>query len=794
MKRYFIYITLLILSTNLSFGQKGVVKGRVFNDKNNEPLPFVNILIYGTKIGAVSDLDGNFSFFGIEPGFIKLEASYIGFEKKISSEIQVTNAKTVFVDIPMKETQLNLNTVEIKASPFEKKEETPLSVQKLRISEIEKSPGGNRDISKVLQTLPGVASSLSYRNDIIVRGGGSSENKFYLDGVEIPNLNHFATQGASGGAVGIINTDFLREVDFYTGAFPANRGNALSSILDMKQIDGNKEKLITKAAIGASDMALTLNGPINDKSNFIFSARRSYLQFLFSALGLPFLPTYNDFQFKYKYKPDIHNELTIIGLGAIDNSRLNLNANETEEQRYILNYLPENDQWNYTIGAVYKHFYKNGYNTFVMSRNMLRNISFKYQNNDKQDSLKIQDYSSDEIENKFRFENNTRINNFKVVSGVGFEYARYLNNTFQKIFFNNLPFTINYNTNLDLFKWNLFMQASKSYLNNRLNLSFGIRTDANSYSKNMSNMLQQLSPRLSGSYVLTEKINLNLNTGRYVQSPAYTTMGYKNNDNIFINKTNNLKYIAVDQIVTGFDYSPRELNKISLEGFYKSYSRYPFSVKDSIAIASKGADFGIFGDEEVTSTGKGRAYGFELLYREQSIKDLNIILSYTFVRSEFKDQKENYIPSSWDNKHLLNLTVLKKFKRNWEFGLKWRFVGGAPYTPYDINKSSIKEAWDIRGQGYLDYSRYNSVRLDPFHQLDIRVDKEYFFNKWSLNLYVDIQNLYNFKSDNAPVILLSQNADGTPITDPLDPSKYILKSMKTSSGTVLPTIGLIIEF
>jgi hypothetical protein len=152
------------------------------------------------------------------------------------------------------------------------------------------------------------------------------------------------------------------------------------------------------------------------------------------------------------------------------------------------------------------------------------------------------------------------------------------------------------------------------------------------------------------------------------------------------------------------------------------------------------------------------------------------------------------IPSSWDNKHLFNLTATKKFLRNWDIGMKWRFVGGAPYTPYDYEKSSFKAAWDIQGQGYLDYSAFNTARLKAFHQLDLRVDKQYFFSDWSLMLYVDVQNVYNHKADQPSLLLRETDSSGNPVTDPENPLKYVLKYIDNESGTVLPTIGVIIEF
>ena len=181
---------------------------------------------------------------------------------------------------------------------------------------------------KLLPLWPGVASRATFRNDIIIRGGSPGENKFYLDGIEVPNINHFATQGSSGGPVGLLNVNFVREVDFYSGAFPSNRANGLSSVLSFKQKEGNKEGLITNFALGSSDAALTFDGPLGEKANFIFSARRSYLQFLFAALQLPILPTYNDFQYKVSYRPNQKNKISFIGLGAIDDFNLNASVND----------------------------------------------------------------------------------------------------------------------------------------------------------------------------------------------------------------------------------------------------------------------------------------------------------------------------------------------------------------------------------------------------------------------------------------------------------------------------------
>jgi hypothetical protein len=780
----------LILSTWLS-AQTGTIRGRVFNEKTNEPLPFVNIIITGTTIGSTSDLDGNFLFTGVEPGFVKLSASFVGFEPFTTTDFMVTNARTATIEIPMREMAIQLEQVVVQASFFKRKEESPVSMRTLGIQEIEKNPGGNRDISRVIQSLPGVASTPAFRNDVIVRGGGPSESRFYLDGIEIPNLNHFATQGASGGPVGIINVDFIREIDLYSGAFPANRGNALSAILEMKQTDGNPDKVNFRGAVGASDLALTLDGPLGERSNFILSARRSYLQFLFGVIGLPFLPTYNDFQARYRINFNSRNQLTIIGLGAIDQFRLNTGIkNPDENQQYILDYLPVNEQWNYTIGGVYRHFTQNGNHVFVLSRNMLRNSAFKYRNND--ESLpRILDYDSDEIENKFRYERNLTLDGYRLNYGAGLEYAKYLNNTFRSVFFNDLPFDVDYNSFIDLYKWSAFGQVSKGYIDERLVLSLGLRADANSYSSSMSNMFEQISPRFSASYALTGNFFLNFNTGRFYQQPPYTTLGFRNNEGMLVNKNNGLKYISADHFVAGIEYQRNRDARFTVEGFFKNYRNYPFSVVDSISIANKGADFGTYGDEEVVSTSKGRAYGMEVLVQERNLAGFNLILAYTLVRSEFQNNSDAFIPSAWDNRHILNFTMGRQLKGNWDIGAKWRFVGGAPYTPWDIEKSSRIEAWEIDSRGYFDFNRFNTLRFGNFHQLDLRIDKSFYFSRWSLMLYTDIQNVYNFKVSSQNLLVRELDNENNPII--IDGS-YKLKEVENIGGTVLPTVGIIVEF
>ena len=201
----------------------------------------------------------------------------------------------------------------------------------------------------------------------------------------------------------------------------------------------------------------------------------------------------------------------------------------------------------------------------------------------------------------------------------------------------------------------------------------------------------------------------------------------------------------------------------------------------------------MIGDEEVLSIGDGRAWGFEVSNRTKLEKGVNLIVSYTFVHSEFKNLEGEYIPTNWDSKHIINLTAFKQFKNDWSAGIKWRYLGGTPYTPYDEVNSSLVASWDVTGGPILDYGQLNSQRFKPFHQLDFRVDKKFFFDKWSLMAYVDIQNAYNFKGEQQDYLVRSQDASGNFIyTD--NGTRYQLERISTAAGTVLPTIGIMIEF
>ena len=795
-------LVLMILCLNIGLSaQQGIIKGIVKDAISNEPIPFANILVLGTDFGTTTDLDGAYEINNLEPGLYNVRASYIGYNETTLYEQQVTNSKPAEANFLLEETIEQLEEVVVKASPFKKTEESPVSLRTIGVAEIQRNPGGNRDISKVVQSLPGVTTPASFRNDLIIRGGAPNENRFYLDEVEVPNINHFATQGASGGPVGLINVNFIREVDFFSGAFPANRGNSLSSVFNFQQRDGRSDRLGGTFMVGASDIGFTLEGPIGENTSFLFSARRSYLQFLFEALELPFLPTYNDFQAKVKYKINKKNELTFIGLGAVDQFELNLDANDTEEQQFLLDQLPVSPQWNYTNGLVYKHFRENSYWTFVLSRNMLNNESEKYVGNDEssEDNLTLR-YKSQEIENKLRIENTLRVGDYKFNFGVGYQHVKYNNSTFNRIFTSAGAQTIDYASDFAMNKYAAFAQLSRKLMEERLVLSLGARVDANSYSEEMNNPLEQFSPRFSLAYALTERFSFNFNTGIYYQLPPYTVLGYEENG-VLVNKENGIKYIRNNHLVAGFEYNTASNSKISIEGYYKYYYDYPFLLRDSLTLANLGGDFGVIGNEPTISRSEGRSYGLEFLVQQRLYKGFYGIAAYTLGWSEFEDKNGEMLPSSWDARHIVNLTLGKRFGKNWEAGIAWRYQSGLPRTPFS-DASSLVLNWDVNGRGIPNYNRLNTLRNDASNTIDIRIDKKWFFDKWSLNVYLDIENITGNGVGNEQLILnrpLDENempiGEGVIINPnaPLEAQRYDLKTINDATGTVLPSIGIMVE-
>ncbi|MEM6376757.1 MAG: TonB-dependent receptor [Bacteroidota bacterium] len=804
MNKIGISLLFFVLSITLASGQdrSSFLVGTVKDSQSGDVIPFVNLALVGTKQGVSSDSLGRFMIGPVKQGVYMVQASAIGYASFKSNPLLILSNDTLSLNFELAPNTNEIEEVTITAAPFKQPIDMPISLRTLRTDEIQRNPGSDNDISRVIQTLPGVTTTSAFRNDLIIRGGAPNENRFFLDDIEIPVINHLVTQGASGGAFSIINANQLTEVDYLSSSFPANRGNALSSVFNFSLKDGRRDRLGYTATIGGTEIGLAAEGPINEKVSFLFSIRRSYRQYILRLLDFAFLPVYNDATAKLNIQLDEKNEITLLGIGAIDNFQLNEDVGSNEIQRYLLDNLPISQQSNYTFGAVFKHYTDNGYFTLVGSRSGFRNGAEKYLRND--DSIEdnaLLKYDSREYSNRFRAEYTFLNDEWKINIGAGVEdiYGEY--DVFNRIFNQYGAVTANYLSELNFQQYSTFGQVSRNLLDGKLGITLGFRTDASNYNDQMNNPLDQLSGRLALSYALSPRTTVTAGVANYYQLPPMMTLSYRNSGEL--DNQDVAEYLKSWHYVAGLKWDTPFKSQLSVEGFYKHYPNYLLSLRDSISIAHLPADFGVFGSFPVDFSSEGRAYGLEVFYQQRMFQGFYGMLSYTLSKSEYVDKTGEYIPSSWDARHILNFILGKKFNEKWEVGVNWRMQSALPFTPFDTELSAQRAVWDIANQGIRDYSQLNANRNPWTNTIDLRVDRFYRFPKWRLNLYLDIENLTASADSQQALILDRQLGSDGNFTDdglivnpqaPYTRQRYRVKEIANAQGALIPTFGMILEW
>ena len=776
-------LSLLLVFPTLLFSQiGGSINGYVYDSKSQLPLLGANIIIEGTEKGAISDENGFFEITNISPKSYNFYVSYVGYQSKKIFNIIIKSKGNQTLEILLVEASEELEEVILYESPFKKSAETPLSVNTFSRVEIESYPGADNDVTKVVQSMPGLSPSVGgFRNDIIIRGGAPNETVYYLDEIEIPNINHFSTQGSAGGPQGMINISFIDEVTLSTSAFGVEYDNPLSGVLQFNQKNGNPKEVSGNFRFGASDSAITIEGPFskseNNKTTFIFSARKSYLQFLFELIGLPIRPDYWDFQWKVNHKIDDYNSINFIGLGAIDDFSVEAPDDFDFTQQSFLEQVPIIQQNSTTTGISWIRKFKEKKGQFILalSTNKLKNIFSRYVDNENLNGLYFRN-DSHEWETKLRLKTVNYVNDWKISWGGNIQYSDYFNNT------SDLYNQAEYITKFNFYKYGLFGNISKSFFENKLDLSIGIRTDEDSFSSG-SNLTNNLSPRLSTSLSISKdrKLKWNSSIGTYYKIPVYTVLGFKNGLGDFSNQ--DAKYTKSNHFVTGFDFALGNASKLSIEGFLKKYDQFPISVVDGVSLANKGADFEVLGNENIITDGKGKTRGLEFLFQQKLTNNFYGIFSYTFFKSEFTDINGNYLASVWNSKHLSSFSGGYKLKKNWEISSRWRFSGKTPYVPYDLNASLANYPNMI-----LDYSQLGNVKLGNFSQLDIRFDKKWNKENISINFFVEILNLLAQKIPSPSEYGLERDTGGNIITP------FNLVEIDVNRQSMIPSFGFSVDF
>ncbi|WP_281988921.1 TonB-dependent receptor [Aquimarina aggregata] len=773
----------LLLVSNIYAQVYGELSGNV-TDQTGQPILGASVFLEDTEKGAQTDFDGNYRIENVIPGSYNLIVSYVGFETQAKFNVIVRSKGTPSYNFTLKESAEALDEVVISnANKITRPIETPLSTQTLSAVEIATYPGSNNDVVQVAQTLPGVSPSIGgFRNDLIIRGGAPNETVYYLDGMEVPNINHFSTQGSAGGPVGLINVSFIDNVTLSTSAFGAQYDNPLSGVLQFSQRTGNNRDFTGNFRVSASEAALTLEGPLfkgkteESKTTFLVSARRSYLQFLFEVIGLPFRPNYWDYQYKINHKINAYNELNFIGLGSIDDFSVEAPEDFDAEQQAQLEQAPFINQKTNAIGLTWKNRFKNGsgFMETTLSNNTLINEFTRYEDPENETGV-IFNNDATESETKLRYQLTKFLDTWKLTTGFNVQYSDYTNETI------NLTDNNIFNTEIDFFKYGVFTNITNSFFDDKLDISFGFRIDDDTFTDE-DNLLSTFSPRFSLSYEFKENWKLNGSIGRYYKLPPYTILGFRNNENLLVNQ--DVNYTVSDHYVLGLQRYFGPSSSISLEGFYKRYDDYPVSVLDGVSLANKGADFEILGSEDVATVGKGRSYGAELQFQQKLSNNFYGIFAYTWFYSEFTGFDRNtYLPSVWDSRHLISFTGGYKLKKNWEISARYRFAGNTPFVPTDLDATLANYPEVI-----LDYDRLGEEKLDTFSQLDLRIDKKWNFKKLSLNVFAEAQNVLGQATPEPTQYGLGRNTNGT-IIQPRE-----LSVIETESGQIIPSIGIVIDF
>ncbi len=753
-------VLFIIISTSLTWAQdeKGSIYGKVVDAVSNQPLIGVNVILEGTNFGAATDLEGHYEIKGVPVNTYRIKASIIGYASKTKTDIVVRSSKPAEVDFSLTEEAIKLQDITIESGYFSKSPTEIISTRSFGYEEIRRAPGGFEDVIRALSVLPGVAQADPGRNDLIVRGGAPSENLYIVDGIEIPNINHFGTQGAAGGPLSYINLDYVKETTFSTGGFSAEYGDRLSSVLKIDLRKGREDRVGGKATVSASQFGLNLEGPFGKDNNFIFSARRSYLDFIFKAAGFGFVPEYYDVITKADFKLDNSNSISYLFVGAFDNVKY---FNETADQRFDNSRILGSDQTQYATGLSYQHLISSGFfnitlsRTFVdyntLQRDSLLNPIFKSISREQENSLK-----GDLV---YKVSSSTEITAGLMGKLIKFN-ADVLLPGFVTSFGDTLP--INSLDDKDVYyKGSVYVNLNHLFFD-RLKTNIGFRLD---YFSPLEKKFY-ISPRISASYNLTDLISLNAAGGIYYQSPSYVWLAPDQNKS-------SLKDIRADHLVLGIDHLIRKDAIVKLEGFYKWYGDYPTSlVRPYLILANTGAgfagsddNFSSLGLEPLTDKGKGISRGIELS-AQKKLSEIPFygILSMTYSETRFTPLDGITRPGAYDQKWILNLSGGYKFNEKWEASMKFRFSSGSPYTPFESDGRQL-------------VSNYLSMYHEPLHSLDVRVDRRWYFSSLTLITYVDIQNIYNNKRSNS--------IRWNPRTQ---------KAQKGESIGILPSIGVSLEF
>lgn len=756
--RVFSFFLFFLANAPLFAQPTGTIEGSVLNAITSEPIVGATVRIEQTTLGAITIAQGKFTVRNVPPGIYALRISAVGYTPLLQADIVVGSGKPATVTVRLSPQDIQLEGIEVEASYFQRNVETVTSTQLLSAEDIRRAPGVQEDVVRAVQLLPGVAVTSAGRNDLIVRGGAPFENLFLVDNIEVPNINHFGSQGSTGGPLSLINIDFVRETDFSTGGFGVQYGDKLSSLTNIVLRDGSEERFSGELNLSATGFGVIGEGPLGENTSFLTSVRRSYLDFIFKAAGFGFIPEYWDFQTKISHTINNTNSLSFLVIGALNDVTFN---NDDADKRLSNSRVAAPNQKQYFSGLTWKTLLKNGVITTTLGRTYTAFST--YQN----DSLgnRIFQNTSTEGENSLRVHalflpsSSLEISvgtTLKLASAL--EYDIVLPGSLRTDA-EGIQHPLNIDTSFTAFR-NAFYGQVAYNLTDQLRATAGIRTDYYAYLNNSF----YVSPRVGMRYSLTSTSALTASVGQYLQSPSFIWL-------IGAPQNAELTPAIADQAVLGYEHTLAPDLKLQVEAYYKQYSKYFARVYRPQAVlspsgfddASRDIPYGL---EPLVNNAKGTSRGIEV-FVQKKLSDIPLygLTSISLNETRFTSIDGTERAGSYDSRFILNILGGYRFGSDWEVSSKFRFSTGLPLTPYDAN-------------GKLDFAQYNAAgRLPDVHTLDVRVDKRWSFTGLQLITYIDIQNVYGRK-----------NVSGLRWNARTQQAEY------AESIGLLPSIGVNIEF
>jgi hypothetical protein len=727
-----ILIVLLLFFNAAAFSQnegpKGSIQGRVLDIQTKTPLIGVNIYVKNTQTGTTTNSDGIYVLPNIPVGLNKIVFSYIGYESITKTDIIVNPDRTVFLNIEMNPSAVELQDVVVTNGYFSELENKPVSTVNFSSEEIRRSPGTAGDVSRILFTLPSVAKVNDQRNSLIVRGGTPVENSFYLDNIEIPNINHFPVEGSSDGPIGILNADFIKDVNFHSGGFSPIFGDRLSSIMEITYREGDKNRFSPQVNLNMAGAGGAVEGSLGEKINYMLSFNRSYLDLLVNQIeeGSP-LPKYGDVQGKMVYDIDNDNQLTLLQVLSLDD--INLDAKKAVDND--ANMYGRTNGTSNTTGVNWQHIW----NTKGYSNTSLAYTYTGYDNDYSKTVDLRQFYTNKSKDNFIRLRNVNYLkldekNSLEFGTDLAAMFTKY--NTFYgeyKDQYGNVTDPMDVDKKLTGYKLGVF-GVHHVELPYNFKLDYGARADYFTYNSNFN-----FSPRATFTYQLDPKTAFSFSSGLFYQN-------IPNNILVQSEDFKSLKTPLAVHYIAGFSKNLGDATRLSIEAYYKVYRNFPVNPEQpTMFLFDQVQVFGIFwSNAALKDNGKADAKGVEVTLQKKLAEDFYGLVSGSVSNSGYEDMFGKRHDRIYDNRFNFNVEGGYIPGNDWEFKVRWVYAGGAPYTPFNY------EASRSAGVGIWDLSKTNSERLPDYHSMNIRIDKKFYFNSSSLLVYLSVWNVYNRKN------------------------------------------------